>query len=63
MGARGKNREGTGTGFCQAQFSESGTAFEEEKKNPFFFLQMLSTRRLPQSASHVLPECAAAYLV
>lgn len=35
MGARGKNREGMGTGFCQAQFSESGTAFEG-KKNIFF---------------------------
>lgn len=66
MGARGRNREGTGTGFCQAQFSENGTAFEEKKNYIyiyFFFLQMLCARRLPQSASHALPKHSTAYLV
>lgn len=37
MGARGRNREGTGTGFCQAQFSENGTAFEEKKNYIYIF--------------------------
>lgn len=54
MGARGRNREGTGTGFCQAQFSENGTAFEEKKNYIYIFF---STDVVCQKIASICQSC------